>query len=112
MELFWFIVIQFSFLALVSFSVHYSGVLQKRKNPPFSQDRRADWMLHVNPRTEPGIFARNLRTHEQVVFPSPDKEEVSVAWIVALFSAAVALGCLAGFVLYKIWNFVLHSSWF
>lgn len=118
MELFLFIIISFSFIALVAFGAHYSGVFRKNNHqaspPAPTQDRKAPWMLFLNPRLEPGIFVRNLRTNEQVFLPSPEKfkkDELSLAWIVALFSATVALGCLAGFILYRIWDFVL-KSWF
>lgn len=115
MAFFWFIVIQFSFLAIVAFSVHYSGWFRRRKDrqssPPFFQDRRDHAMRFLNPRTEPGIFARNLKTNESVFFPSRVEDEASISWIVGLFAATVALGCLAGFTLYKIWDFILYY-WF
>lgn len=113
MWFFWFIVISLSFLALVAFGLHHAGLSrEKTTSSVSSQDRRADWMLFLNPRMENGLFVRNLKTNEQVFLPSPVKAkevEISSAWIISLFSATVALGCLAGFVLYKLWDFLLKS---
>lgn len=104
MEIFWFIVIALFFLSFVAYLVYRTGIVSPTANPSTNLTTRPTSWIVFEPRSQNPI--RNLRTNRWIAFPAI-QEKVTWSWIMMVFSLALAVGCLTGWLLFKVWEWVI-----